>query len=473
MTRGTFVSVAIAVALAAPVAAFAVMKILPSIDPVLAAPRGHFVVVSMATVASGAIGAGLMMSVESLRNTRSVFLALGFVAIAVIFAAHGLGTPGFILPAEAEYMAPVAISAGLSAVTGAGFIALSALPARLLPGRSSTWAPWVVGAAMVALGGYVFVCLARPESLAFVPRTEEWDTGLAAGTIALLAFSAWRYWQAWRLTRFSGQVAMVAALVLLAEAQISMYYGELWRLSWWLYHGLLLAAFLVLLSGWGMEARRAKSLVLFSRALALRDELDRVNLSQPESLHALESAMGDKDEYTREHMGRVAMYGEAMAREMLCEPRLVRVVEAAGRIHDIGKIAVPDAVLLKPGKLTEGEFEQMKHHTLRGEHIASRSPALREIAAIVRSHHERWDGRGYPDGRPGDQIPLAARIIAVADTFDALTSPRVYRGPKPLDEALAELARVSGAQLDPMCVEAFLAWFERKGIQRFLLQRAA
>jgi HD-GYP domain-containing protein (c-di-GMP phosphodiesterase class II) len=313
-----------------------------------------------------------------------------------------------------------------------------------------------VGAALAALVAYVATNLAYPEVWNFVPSTRRWDTFLASSTMLLLGFSALRYWQAWRLTRFPGQAAMVCALLLLAESQVSMYYGQPWHLSWWLYHLLMLAAFGVLLGGWAFEAVRARSLVLFSLALSLRDELDHVNLSQPETLAALEEAMAGKDAFTRDHMGRVAVYAPAIARELGCNAATVAIVEAAGRIHDIGKIAVPDTVLMKPGRLTDREFEQMKHHTDRGAHIALVSGSLAPLAGIIRGHHERWDGRGYPDHLEGHAIPLAARILAVADTFDAMVSARVYRGARPRHEAIAELRRVSGTQLDPECVEALL-----------------
>jgi HD-GYP domain-containing protein (c-di-GMP phosphodiesterase class II) len=271
----------------------------------------------------------------------------------------------------------------------------------------------------------------------------------------------------------AGQGAMVAALALLAEAQVSMYYGVLWNASWWLYHGLLLAAFTVLITGWAVEAVRARSLVLFPRAVALRDELDQLNMAHPENLERLEDAMQEKDAYTRHHMGRVSEYGVAIAREMRLEPNAIKVVEIAGRIHDIGKIVVPDSVLMKPGSLTPQEYEQMKHHAARGEHIARSSKVLASVAAVVRAHHERYSGGGYPDGIAGDRIPVEARIIAVADTFDALTSRRVYRGARPVHEAVAELEQVAGTQLDPRCVAAYVAWLERSGWYRREAERAA
>jgi putative nucleotidyltransferase with HDIG domain len=446
--------------LAAPLVAFKLMTSVDGWDPVLRTAAGHFYIVSATALTSGAIGAAFMLSVPSLRNTRCVFLALGFVAVALIFATHGLATPGFIM--GSGYNEVVGVSAGLSELVGAAFVALSVMPARWLPGRVERWAPWASAAGLVALCTYAVALLTHPALAGHIPDEGPWPAIFAGVTIGLLAFAVWRYWRAWRLTRFPAQFAMVAALVLLAESQVSMYYGTTWHASWWLYHGLMLSAYLVLVAGWGIEGRRAKSLILFSRALALRDELGRVTLLAPQTLEALETAVSNKDVYTRDHMGRVAVYAVAIAREMRLDPLTIELVEAAGRIHDIGKITVPDAVLLKPGKLTPAEFDQMKHHAARGAHIAKASRVLTPVSAIVRHHHERFAGGGYPDGIAGDRIPLAARIVAVADTFDALTSPRVYRGARPLGEALAEMKRVGGTQLDPACVRAFLAWFERE-----------
>jgi len=186
------------------------------------------------------------------------------------------------------------------------------------------------------------------------------------------------------------------------------------------------------------------------------------DLAQPETLEAIEEAMTGKDPYTRDHMSRVAEFAEAIANEMGVDARTRQLATVAGRIHDVGKIAVPDDILLKPGKLTAGEFEQMNHHAARGALIVQKSKVLSDVAAVVRAHHERFAGGGYPDGLAGEAIPFAARIVAVADTFDALTSTRVYRAARPVGDAIAELRRVAGTQLDPRCLDAFLNWLERQ-----------
>jgi HD-GYP domain-containing protein (c-di-GMP phosphodiesterase class II) len=172
-------------------------------------------------------------------------------------------------------------------------------------------------------------------------------------------------------------------------------------------------------------------------------------------------------------MGRVAEYSVAIGKELGLDASSLSIVEIAGRIHDVGKITVPDSVLLKPGRLSPHEFEQMKHHAARGEHIAKSSAVLTPVARVIRAHHERYEGNGYPDGVRGDAIPFEARIIAVADTFDALTSTRVYRPMRPWSEAVAELERVAGTQLDPICVAAFVRYLTRTGQLQTVVQEAA
>jgi response regulator RpfG family c-di-GMP phosphodiesterase len=135
----------------------------------------------------------------------------------------------------------------------------------------------------------------------------------------------------------------------------------------------------------------------------------------------------------------------------------IDVTVRAAELHDLGKVGVPDAILDKSTALDEGEWEFMRQHTILGERILNAAPALRPVARIVRASHERWDGRGYPDGISGTGIPLSARIVAVCDAYEAMTTTRAYRPAIDHEEACRELQRESGRQFDPEVVEAFLA----------------
>ncbi len=163
-----------------------------------------------------------------------------------------------------------------------------------------------------------------------------------------------------------------------------------------------------------------------------------------------------RDPYTSEHSQRVAHLVEMILKQFPDLPyEEFEAILSAARIHDLGKIATTDFVLSKPGRLTDEEFAVIKRHPVEGSEILRRLTPYRQIVQIVRHHHERWDGRGYPDGLAGEQIPFGSRVIAVADTYDAMTSDRAYRPAMTHEQAMAEIRRCAGAQFDPAVVVAF------------------
>jgi putative two-component system response regulator len=179
-----------------------------------------------------------------------------------------------------------------------------------------------------------------------------------------------------------------------------------------------------------------------------------------EGVQMLARALEAKDAYTRGHSIRVSQYAVATAGELGFDAAAIEAIRIGGELHDIGKIGMREAVLHKPGSLTADEFRQVTEHPALGEQMLS--PLGRETPAvlrIVRSHHERIDGGGFPDGLSGDGIPFEARIVAVADSFDAMTTRRPYRESRSPSEALDELRRVAGSQLDSSAVEAFARAF--------------
>jgi HD-GYP domain-containing protein (c-di-GMP phosphodiesterase class II) len=173
-------------------------------------------------------------------------------------------------------------------------------------------------------------------------------------------------------------------------------------------------------------------------------------------LHALTSAVDAKDAYTCGHSERVALLSRRLAKEIRLPDALVDRIYMAGLLHDVGKIGVPEAVLQKTGRLTNEEFEQMKKHPGVGARILADIKQVADIIPGVLHHHERYDGKGYPDKLAGQDIPLMGRIICLADCFDAMTSNRTYRRALPLEVALSEIRRCSGTQFDPALAEAFL-----------------
>lgn len=178
-------------------------------------------------------------------------------------------------------------------------------------------------------------------------------------------------------------------------------------------------------------------------------------------LRAMVGALDAKSPWTRGHSERVARLTETVARSMGLEEDAIRDLHLSGLLHDIGKIGTYDVLLEKPGPLTPDEFEIMKKHPAQGAMILQNIKQLRRIIPYVRHHHERYDGRGYPDGLKGDEIPLPARILHAADSFDAMTSSRPYREAPGVLYAMREIERYAGIQFDPDVAHAFLALFEK------------
>jgi hypothetical protein len=181
---------------------------------------------------------------------------------------------------------------------------------------------------------------------------------------------------------------------------------------------------------------------------------------------ALCQAVETKDFYTRGHSDRVSRGSVMIAREIGMHGERVEAIRYAGMLHDVGKLGVPTKVLQKTGKLTEEEYAAIQLHPMRGLDIVREIGFLDEALAGIMHHHERIDGRGYPMGLAGDEIPEFARVLAVADAFDSMTSTRSYRGARPVAEAIEELRKWSGTQFDPAFVDAFVAALKREGWQR-------
>ncbi len=201
-------------------------------------------------------------------------------------------------------------------------------------------------------------------------------------------------------------------------------------------------------------------LLIFPVAVFQRAMRDRVllRIQTREAVEALADVVDARDPYTFEHSKRVAEYCRGICLELKLSPDLADEIFSAARVHDVGKVGVRDAVLLKPGKLTDEEYEEMKQHPDIGARLTSRFPDFQRGTAYVRHHHEHWNGKGYPLGLRGSQIPLGARVISVADTYDAITSKRVYRDAQPDERARSEMERVAGIQLDADIVDAFFRY---------------
>jgi putative nucleotidyltransferase with HDIG domain len=202
--------------------------------------------------------------------------------------------------------------------------------------------------------------------------------------------------------------------------------------------------------------QRNLEVLVEDRTAQLKGALDQLEESYDDTLEALGGALDLKDAETEGHCRRVTAFTIAIAREMKVDPILLPQIARAAFLHDIGKMAIPDQILRKPGPLTPEEREVMRTHCDIGYKMVTRIPFLKEAAEIVLSHQEYFDGTGYPRGLRGDEIPLGARIFAVADAVDAMISDRPYRKALPIAHAREEVERCSGTQFDPKVVEVFM-----------------
>lgn len=444
------------------------------------APYVHFWVVSLAATAGLAIAWVVTNAAWKHSDSRVFLIALAFFSISGIFLLHALSTENLLFSqGEAGFI----WSPPLCLLLGSVFFALSSV--RLGDGINA----WLLAnqrqvlALLVAvLVGYALTVVVFPETLMRLLGLHTTagggyevvgEGGAANGVlvamltvaVALYLTAAWRYYAAYRRRQSVLLLSILTGMVLFAEADVFMAFSEAWYLSWWLYHIQMIAAFLMV--GYGILAQysqRRPRRGLFEE-LFLREEIARINDRYTEVMIGLINSLEAKDRYTKGHSGRVAQYATLLARGMGYDEEGQKRVEQGALLHDIGKLAIPDAILNKPGKLTPEEMAFIKSHPARGCVIIQSIDSLSDKIPGIRHHHEWMDGSGYPDGLRGEEIPLDARIIAVADVYDAMTSLRAYRQPLTRSEAVDHLRQEAGAHLDELCVELFIELSEREPIQ--------
>ena len=188
----------------------------------------------------------------------------------------------------------------------------------------------------------------------------------------------------------------------------------------------------------------------------LSDTYEKLEKAYLDSIQTLRYAVEAKDPYTRGHSDRVSEYSVLIGQKLGLSKESIKTLQVGGLFHDIGKIGIPDSILLKEAKLTDDEYSEIKNHPSIGAHILCNAEVFQDIIPIVKHHHEKFDGTGYPGRLKGEDIPYLARIAAVADTFDAMTSKRTYRNALPLDVVRAEIEKCSGTQFDPEIAKVFL-----------------
>ena len=268
------------------------------------------------------------------------------------------------------------------------------------------------------------------------------------------------------VTYFLVNMSLLAVVIALAEKRS---FAKVWRsFSYWSFFYYLIAASLAELVhlstrwlGWSFTLALLPMLyaiyrscrVYFEKLQQEKQHAQNMAALHLRTIEALAMAIEAKDECTHEHLRRVQVYSLELAKRLGLPEEELNALQAASILHDIGKLAVPDYIISKPGKLTPDEFDKMKIHTIVGAEILEQVAFPYAVSPIVRSHHEKWDGSGYPDGLTGEQIPIGARILSAVDCLDALASDRQYRRALPLDEAMKYVAGLAGQSFDPKVIE--------------------
>jgi hypothetical protein len=437
----------------------------------LVVPYQHFYIVSAVSIAAAAVAGALALATVQIGLYRVLFLCLGFMSLCGIFAVHGLTTPGILVPNLFKQYSgsAVAISAYLSLAIPALFFAASYMPwlARF-ERRLPFWpAGWLVLLVVIGLAAYAGFAIYRTWLIAASPLSlPPYSTGLAILSIGLFFFAAMRQARIYRRSRLASQAFLLAAFVLLADAAAAMVLFQVWTFGWWYYHLLMLAAVALALYALVVERSRARSMrSVVETALELEVSID-VEEIDFEVIAALVAAVEVKDRETQGHNRRVAQLSVQIGRQLGMSATELRVLARTGLLHDVGKLGIPDAILEKQGPLDESESTIMKTHPEIGVGILKRGGHFKRELLGVLYHHERMDGSGYPHGLRADAIPIEARIVAVADTYDVLTTDRPYRHACGGREARRIVEQAAGTHLDPRVVVALMQALDRPGSGR-------
>jgi HD-GYP domain-containing protein (c-di-GMP phosphodiesterase class II) len=418
-------------------------------------PVVHIVAVT-GTASLAALVSVLMTRAALRRNdSRAGLAGVAFTATAGLMTIHGLATPGIIL-AEYGHNATVGLSGVLAVPAGGVLLAAASLfPAATHARRPVLASQLVVLGALITFGA---AGLLHAQLVPLVPlQVEPWVYVVLFPVAGVYAWIAWRALVTYQLTGRRADLTVAIGLVWLGGS-IALYLpSEAWSMPFWAAHLLEAAGFVMVAGSVAVDlARQVPSRHLYAR-IEGSDLLESEEVLLGGYVRALTATMELRDPSTREHSRRVAVLAVQVGMAMGLPPAAQRRLAIAGLLHDIGKLQVPEAILRKPGRLTDEEFAVIRTHPQRGVDLLAHLGGFEQELPIVLGHHERVDGAGYPKGLAGERIPLEARILAVCDVYDALVSKRPYREPWPHERAIAQIVSESGTAFDPACVDPLVA----------------
>lgn len=427
---------------------------LVGVDPLMRHPAHHFSIVSSTALISLLLSVIVGIIGGRQRNLQVIYVSLAFISLAAFFSVHGLATPGFILEANSV----VSVASQMSVLTMSFWLLISSLP------TDHPVSAWLSSHAGLLLPLYTPVililsvlALANPTVADWIPvSSEPVKYVVGALTLMMAGLAARRYWESYRYSRFPFQLAIAYTAGWIVVVQIIMTTGQTFYASWWIYHFLLLFAVITVLAGLYVQYRRGDSLVRSILGLFSHDPSERLAAGISPSVRELIMATEARDPYTAGHSYRVAQGALDLGTALKLPPEELRVLAQGGLVHDVGKMEVPDEILNKPGPLTPDERKQIENHTVAGYELCARLGFMPPELAVIRSHHERVDGRGYPDGMSHQSLPISVRILSVIDVWDALTSARSYRPAWADADAIAYLQENRGSQFDPVLVDTWI-----------------
>jgi HD-GYP domain-containing protein (c-di-GMP phosphodiesterase class II) len=411
----------------------------------------HFYSVGFSALVAAAAALGLTIVGARRSDTRTVVVGTAFAVMASLLALHGFATPGIWFGNNGV----IALTGAATLPAGALILAMSVLP---LPHVLQTVRPLLVleGALLAVVLGLGFSALVWPSLVPSVPAPNS-RAAMALLLVGLAAYGllALRALRTFLLTQRALDLAVVVGLVWLATALVPALTMDYSQLGWWIGHEVELDG--ILLVGIAVAIDLARS----AQSRPLAGDLSGADLVAAEDIflgshvRALTVRLADKDEYTERHTRRVALLAVQVGEQLGLSGSRLRTLAIGGLVHDIGKLAVPDAILKKPGALEDEEYEVVQGHPEWGNKLLNELGGFSQsVRQLVRDHHERLDGGGYPRGLKAQEIDLDTRILTVCDVYDALISKRVYRPAWKHDEALELLRRETGTAFDERCVGA-------------------
>lgn len=425
----------------------------PATGPVWESPLALFWLVVVAASLCVLASAGVIAVGLRDRTAELGILGGALVVLSTLALIHGLTVPGVLYGQNGAVT-----TASLLALPAALCVAAPLLVARTAWARAvgRRWRLWVLvwTAGVAALS---VLLLVAPDAITLPGPHHPLAVAAALASLGATLALSYRQLRLYWVGELRGTLVGALGLALVGITSIQWIGDHPYGAGFWLLHLIdtagVLAACLAVAMGHRVE-RRVSDVLL---PVLERDPLAALEVGMAPVVRRFVAALGEKDAITRDHVVRVGELAMRTGERRRLGARRLRHLGLAAILHDVGKLTVSDEIVTKPGRLTSEEFERMKRHTLDGERLLLSTPGLAQAARFVRSHHERVDGRGYPDGLAGDEIPLEARIIAACDGYDAMAHTRHYRQGLGPETAASILEEHAGSQWDPQAVAHVLA----------------